>query len=74
MREHRIDASLGPWGVEDKLGLSVLLQDGVVVANRYRAISVPIRGYPYAKNGVVQAKRQSNHPQYGEHGAKGNPP
>jgi hypothetical protein len=74
MWKQRIDTSLGAWRVEDKLGLSVLLEDGVIMVNRYRAVCVSIPSYPNPKNGVIQAKRQYSHAHQGNECAEENPP
>jgi len=62
MRKQRIHARLGPWWIEEELGLAVLLQDGIVVADDNRSIRFPIRGHPQTKKLQVNQKDQDCRP------------
>ena len=59
VRKQSVHASLSLRRVKDQLSLTVLLQDGVVVIHRYRAVGVAIRYRPDLEHGVVQTIRQS---------------
>jgi hypothetical protein len=59
-------ASLRLRRVEDKLRLSVFLQDRIVMVHRHRSIRIPVGGCADPKNRIVQPICQSRRPNHGK--------
>ena len=62
VRKHCVDASLRLWRIKTELCLSVLLQHGVVVIHRHRAVSIASARRPPPENGIVQNIGQNDYP------------
>ena len=60
--KHSLDASLRLWRIETELCLSVLLQHGIVVIHRHRAVSIASARRPHPENGIVQNIGQNDYP------------
>jgi hypothetical protein len=62
VRKHSVDASLRLWRIETELCLSVLLQHGIVVIHRHRAVNIASARRPHPENGIVQNIGQNDYP------------
>ena len=62
VREHSVDASLRLRRIETELCLSVLLQHGIVVIHRHRAVNIASARRPHPENGIVQNIGQNDYP------------
>jgi hypothetical protein len=68
MGKESVHAAFIRWWFEDELRLSVLLQNGVVVADGHRAVGIPIGGGSYAEDRKVHGKRHDGCAQEGDEG------
>ena len=62
VRKHSVDARLRLWRIETELCLSVLLQHGIVVIHRHRAVNIASARRPHPENGIVQNIGQNHRP------------
>jgi len=62
VRKHSVDASLRLGRIETEVCLSVLLQHGIVVIHRHRAVSIANARRPHPENGIVQNIGQNHCP------------
>ncbi len=70
VRKQRTHAGLRLRWIEDELGLPILLQNGIVMIHRYRAVGVPIGRGADSEDCIVEAKgkscRRGNAQNYGK--------
>ena len=67
--KHSLDASLSLGRIETERCLSVLLQHGIVVIHRHRAVSIASGRRPHPENGIVQNIGQNDCPNHNtDHG------
>jgi hypothetical protein len=66
VRKQSVHTSLSLRRVENKLGLSVLLEHGVVMIYGDRSVSIPVDRGSDSKNRKVQAIRQYGRPKHGK--------
>ena len=66
MRKQSIHTSLSLRRVENELGLSILLEHGVVMIHRHRSVRIPVGCSSDPENRIVHAIRKYGRPNHGK--------
>jgi len=74
VRKQSIDASLGRRWVKDKLRLSTLLRNRVIVTDDHRPVRIAMSKHPQPEKSQVNCKYQNSDAKQKHHETQGNPP
>jgi hypothetical protein len=62
VRKCSVDARLGLWRIENQIRFAILLQNGVVVIDRYRAVRSAVGDDTNVEHGEIQGVDQGRRP------------